>query len=68
MIMEPELVFLFTNVMPVVLCATAAYIAFSGAVCAASCIVPAFDGMFSSSKAKTLPFFVMAAVFATLRL
>jgi hypothetical protein len=68
MILESELVFVFTHVMPVILCATTAYVAFSAAACAASGLFPVFDGIFSSAKAKTLPFFLMAVFFATLRL
>jgi hypothetical protein len=65
--MQRELTFLFTNVMPTVLVATALYLGFSLAACAVSRYLPQVEDFFASSTAKSVPLLAFTALVALWR-
>jgi len=67
-ILVNEIDLFFTHAMPLIFRVTVVYVLFSVLVCLASSLSPAVSSRFESMRAKTLPFFVIAALLALTKL
>ncbi|MBI4805568.1 MAG: hypothetical protein HY795_10070 [Desulfovibrio sp.] len=65
--MQSVLIFFLAQFLPLLLVATALYVAFSVAVCSAAAVFPGVESYFVSKISKTVPLFAISAILVTLR-
>lgn len=67
MILENEMIFLFSHAMPVTFWAVSLYVVFAATVCTVSRVFPRIESWFASTTSKTLPFFLIVILIESVR-